>query len=78
MPMNDKDNEVLKEMTATEFLGIGLHQIAYIRPINAGDEGDDAAFSIHAADGTQLSVTGTYNEAVMAARTNDLFPVTLH
>jgi hypothetical protein len=65
-------SDLLKRLSPQEFLGVGVDQIAYIRPLTG------AGFSIHAADGTQLSIVASYNEAVMAARTNDLFPVTLH
>lgn len=70
-----KDSDMLKQLSAKEFLGVGMNQIAYIRTIPQG--GEDA-FSIHAADGTQLTVVPSYQDAVITARTNDLFPVTLH
>lgn len=73
----NKDSDLLKQLSPKEFLGVGMNQIAYIRVIPTGHE-DDAVFSIHAADGTQLSIVPNYEEAVMAARTNDLYPVTLH
>lgn len=65
-----RDALLLKDLTPKEFLGVGMNQIAYIRTLPSG-------FSIHAADGTQLSILATYNEAVNAARVNDLYPVTL-
>jgi hypothetical protein len=49
-----------------------MDQIAYIRPMSG------SGFSIHAADGTQLSIVSSYNDAVLAARAGDLYPVTLH
>lgn len=71
--MHDADaSEMLKRLSPQEFLGVGMDQIAYIRPLTG------SGFSIHAADGTQLSIVASYNDAVMAARTNDLHPVTLH
>ncbi len=69
------DSDTLRQLTPKEFLGIGMNQIAYIRTIPAGD--DEAVFSVHAADGTQLSIVASYNDAVAAVRTNDMFPVTL-
>jgi hypothetical protein len=71
-----RGSDLLKQLSPKEFLGVGLNQIAYIRSIPTG--GDEAVFSIHAADGTQISVVPNYEEAIMAARTNDLHPVTLH
>lgn len=72
----NKDSDMLKQLSPKEFLGVGLNQIAYIRSISLGNA--QAAFSIHAADGTQISILPNYEEAVMTARTNDLYPVTLH
>lgn len=70
-----KDSDLLKDLTPKQFLGVGLNQIAYIRAIPAGD--DESVFSIHAADGTQLTIAPSYHEAVAAARDGDLHPVTL-
>lgn len=71
--MHDHEaSDLLKRLSPQEFLGVGMDQIAYIRPMSG------AGFSIHAADGTQLSIVSSYNDAVLAARTNDLYPVTLH
>lgn len=71
--MHDQEaSNLLKRLSPQEFLGVGMDQIAYIRPVGG------SGFSIHAADGTQLTIVSSYNDAVLAARTNDLYPVTLH
>lgn len=74
--MYNDASDLLKQLSPREFLGVGMDQIAYIRPVLL--DGDMAGFSIHAADGTQLSIVSSYNDAVMAARTSDLYPVTVH
>lgn len=76
--MNDKHEEVstvLKGLSAKDFLNIGLHQLAYIKPV---EEGETQGFAIHAADGTQLSLVEDYQEAANLARLNALEPVTIH
>lgn len=71
--MHDHEaSDLLKRLSPQEFLGVGMDQIAYIRPVSG------SGFSLHAADGTQLSIVSSYNAAVLTARTNDLYPVTLH
>ncbi len=72
-----KESDILRHLSPKEFLGVGMNQIAYIRSIPAS--GDDAVFSIHAADGTQLSVVPSYRDAVLEVKASyDLMPVTVH
>ena len=68
----DNDLDLLKELTIQDFLDVGLNQVAYIKCDNA------ESFSVHAADGSQISVMDSYDTAVAAIRVNDLFPVTVH
>jgi hypothetical protein len=69
---DEKTLELLKELTIQDFLNVGLDQVAYIKCA----EGD--VFSVHAADGSQISIMNSYDTAVAAIRVNDLFPVTVH
>ena len=76
--MTDEDfnpDNILKNMSAQDFLNLGIQDIAYIKPV---DVEDGTAYAICAADGTTLSVMDTMSTAVTAARQNDLEPVTLH
>ncbi len=66
----------LKSLTPQGLLMLGMNQIAYIRPAVAN--GDRRVWSLHAADGTLLSVQDHADQAIMLARTNDLAPVTVH
>jgi hypothetical protein len=79
---NPDVREFLKGLSAQDFLKIGIHEIAYIRPVmetsNAQNPKTHTGFSIHAADGTPLSVMATKDLALAALRNNDLIPVTLH
>lgn len=65
----------LLSLSNQDFLNVGMHQIAYIRPVTLDEQ---RAFSIHAADGTPISVTQSFDTAVAAIRHNEMHPVTLH
>jgi hypothetical protein len=68
----EKTLELLKELSVQDFLDVGLHQVAYIKCTK------DRSYSVHAADGSQISVMDSYDTAIAAIRVNDLFPVTVH
>lgn len=65
----------LKHLSTQDFLNFGIRQVAYIRPVSVENK---TAYAIHAADGTPLSVLETRDSAIIAARHNDLEPVTVH
>lgn len=69
---DEQTAKLLKELSMQDFLSVGLDQVAYVKCI------EDDNFSIHAADGSQISVMETYDTAIAAIRVNDLFPVTVH
>lgn len=76
--INDKDvsaSEVLRKLTAQDFLRFGMQQVAYVRPIRLENR---TAWSIHAADGTRLTVIDDLEAAVALVRHNELEPVTVH
>lgn len=66
----------LRELSTGDFLTLGLNRIAYIRPVMLEEGG--AGWSLHAADGTLLSVQDQFEMAAQLARHNDLAPVTVH
>jgi hypothetical protein len=68
---------LLKELSARDFLRIGMDEIAYVRAVSLSGA-DKKAFAIYAADGTQLSILDTMDMAMATLRHNDLVPVTLH
>lgn len=71
----ETENLFFKELSKDDFLDIGMNQIAYVKPMKVDEE--KSAYSVHAADGTQISVMDTYDTAVAAVRFNDMYPVTL-
>lgn len=66
----------LRTMNARDFMALGVRQVVYVKRVTAAD--GTAAFVVHAADGTPLSVHGDVPDAVMTAHSNDLHTVTLH
>jgi hypothetical protein len=67
---------LLKTLSPQNFLMLGINQIAYIRPAVLEDH--RKVWSVHAADGTVLSIQDQADQAIMVLRSNDLAPVTLH
>ena len=70
----EQGRQVLRSLSSSAFLSLGVNQIAYIRPINVMHQ---TAYALYAADGSRLAVIETLEGAVIAARQNDLDPVTL-
>jgi len=75
MNENPQDmREILKTLSPQDFLNVGMHQIAYIKP---HEEEGGIYYSVHAADGTELSVVDTYASAFASVQSNDMQPITL-
>jgi len=68
--------EKLPQFSADDLKHIGLHQIAYVKALT--NEKNEQVFSVHAADGTPLSLADSYAMAVAAVRYHDMYPVTVH
>jgi hypothetical protein len=64
-----------KPIAPQEFVALGMEQVAYIKPIVLNDQ---AAFAIHAADGTQMAVMNNRLVAEAAVRQYELEPVSVH
>jgi hypothetical protein len=76
MDSNQPDaRSALKNLSHQDFLNFGVHQIAYIKPVPS-EEGQ--SYAIHAADGTALSIMDSLDGAIMLAKHNNLYPVTIH
>lgn len=70
-----KLNDVLRNISMQDFRNMGIDQIAYVKPLHA----DDAdVFSVHAADGRQISVIDSYASAVALIHQNEMHAVTVH
>ena len=77
MNKNNENNNILEQLSNQDFLNIGLDQVAYIKHFK-NDLKNQEIFSIHAADGSQISIMNSYDMALDTIRGNDLFPVTVH
>jgi hypothetical protein len=67
--------EPIIQMTAQDFRTLGLAQLAYVKPVTA--EGR-TAYSVHAADGTEIAVMADRAVACAAVRLHDLEPLSVH
>ncbi len=67
-------SEVLRTITSRDFLTLGIHNVAYVKPVIVENR---TAYAIHAADGTPLSVMGDMSAAVGLILNNELELVTL-
>ena len=66
---------LLRRLSQQDFLALGVQQLAYIRPVTVNGI---KAWSIHAADGTQLAIHDDEVAAQALTRQNELQPLTLH
>ena len=70
----EEGRAILRNLSNQDFLTFGVNQIAYIKPVNVmGRE----AYTLYAADGAPLAVIDNIESAIMAARQNDMEPITL-
>ena len=69
------DLELLRHLSIQDFLGLGLQQVAYIKPVKMNGV---EAYGIHAADGTPLAFHADEDIAHALMVQNDLEPMTLH
>lgn len=67
--------DMLRNISAQDFLNFGLHEVAYVRPVQQQGQ---LLWSLHAADGTPLAVQSTAHLAAVLARQNGMEPVTLN
>jgi hypothetical protein len=67
--------EQLKQLSPDVFAQLGMPSLAYIKPVQV--EGN-AAWEVHAADGTQIALMADREVAIAACRQNELEPVSVH
>jgi hypothetical protein len=67
--------DILRNLSAQDFLNFGVQQITYIRP---ADQDGAMGYAIHAADGTPLAFHPQEGAACALSRQNDLEPMRLH
>jgi hypothetical protein len=67
--------DAIKQMTSKDLASLGLTHVAYVKPVTV--EGR-IAYSIHAADGTEMGVMEDRDVAFSAIRVHDLEPMSVH
>jgi len=68
-------SERLRQISSSDFAALGLQGVAYIKPVVV----DGApACAIFAANGTQMGVVPTRDEAIVALHERDLDLVSIH
>lgn len=62
-------------MSDHDLASLGLQEVAYVKPVFTRD---GTAYSVHAADGTEIAIMADRDIAFAAIRQNDLRPVSVH
>lgn len=82
--------EAFTEMTPEALATLGAPHIVYIRPVGSDElkaehvAGADAIpsgailYAVHTADGTRVAILDNREAAFIAARQNDMIPVSVH
>lgn len=67
--------ETIRQITPRDLAALGLSHVAYVKPVTV--EGR-TAYSIHAADGTEMAVMSDRDVAMSAIRVHNLEPLSVH
>ena len=73
--MNTPSPLLIRQLSPEDFAAFGVDHVAYVKPVTVNGV---AAFAVHAADGTPLTVLPDREVASAAVRQNDLEPVSVH
>lgn len=73
--MMDITATLLRQLSPKDFAAFGVDHVAYVKPVSVNGA---AAFAVHAADGTPLTVLPAKDVAFAAVRQNDMEPVSVH
>ena len=67
--------ERIVRLAAQDFRILGLEHLAYVKRVTVDGQ---AAFAVHAADGTEIAVMAERAVAEAAVRQHDLEPLSVH
>jgi hypothetical protein len=67
--------EIIRQITPRDLAALGLSHVAYVKPVTV--EGR-TAYSIHAADGTEMAVMADRDVAMSAIHVHNLEPLSVH
>jgi len=65
----------LRHLSTQDLATLGVQDLAFIKAVTVND---DIAYSIHAADGTQMALMADRDVAFAAVRQHGLEPVNVH
>ncbi len=74
-PERGIDLSDLRSLSPAAFAQFGAPDLVYVRPVEGLGE---AAFAIHAADGTELAAFASHDLALAMALQNDMEPLSVH
>ena len=67
--------ERLKGLTGRDLAMLGVHAVAYVKPIKVDGQ---QVFAIHSADGREIALIPDLEIALETIRQNNLEPVSVH
>jgi hypothetical protein len=67
--------EIIRQISPRDLAALGLSHVAYVKPVTV--EGR-TAYSIHAADGTEMAVMADRDVAMSAIRVHNPEPPSVH
>ena len=70
-----KEIDRIRHMSSRELALFGMQDLAYVKPVLVNGV---AAFAVHAADGTQITVLPDRDIALATLRQHDLEPLSVH
>ena len=67
--------ETIRDISPRDFAMLGVEDVAFVKPVEADGK---TAYSIHAADGTEMGLVSEREVAFAAVRQHDLEPLSVH
>ncbi len=67
--------ETIRDISTRDFAMLGVEDVAFVKLVEAGGK---TAYSIHAADGTEMGLVSDREVAFAAVRQHDLEPLSVH
>jgi hypothetical protein len=67
--------ETIRQISLRDLAALGLSHVAYVKPVSVDGR---TAYSIHAADGTEMAVMADRDVALTAIRVHNLEPLSVH
>ncbi len=67
--------ETLREISTRDFAALGAQDVAFVKPVIVDGK---TAYSIHAADGTEMGLVSDREVAFAAVRQHHLEPLSVH